>query len=150
MLLIYTKNNLTVPYSPDESTFASWMHDQMHANVSSSATVPLTFQMPSIFLPTIRFSQITKPRSKPLALEMDVARPQWQVVSTGVSIIFLPVFSQAILLKVLDACKLLTAAVNTSLQTLNRLPNLIDDRGCEDVTREVECLKTRASPVCHI
>lgn len=43
--------------------------------------------------------------------------------------------------------KPLTAAVNTSLQTLNRLPNLIDDRGCEDVTGEVECPGTRASSV---
>lgn len=113
---------------------------QLHANVSNSATVPLTFQMPSIFLPPIRFSQITKPGSKPLALEMGVARPQWQAVSTGVSIISLPVSSQAILLKVLDACKLLTAAVNTSLQALNRLPNLIDDRGCEDVTGDAKCI----------
>lgn len=114
------------------------MHAQMLANVSNSATLHLTFQMQSVFLPPIRFSQITKPRSKPLELEMDVALPQWQAVSTGVSIISLPISSQAILLKVLDACKLLTAAVNTSLQTLNRLPNLIDDRGCEDVTGEVE------------
>lgn len=117
------------------------MYDRLHANMSNSATVvPLTFQMPSIFLPPIRFSEITKPRSKPLALETDVARPQWQDLLTGVSIISLPVSSQAILLKVLDACKLLTAAVNTSLQTLNRLPGLIDDRGCEDVTGEVECI----------
>lgn len=43
--------------------------------------------------------------------------------------------------------KPLTAAVNTSLQTLNRLPNLIDDRGCEDVTGEVEYPGTRASSV---
>lgn len=96
-------------------TCASSVCDQQHANVSSSATVSLGFQMSSIFLPSIRFSQITKPRSKPQASEMDVSRPQWQAVSTGVSIISLPGSSQAILLKVLDACKLLTAAVNTSL-----------------------------------
>lgn len=97
----------------------------------------LTFETPIIFLAPIRFSQITKPRSKPLALEMNLARPQWRAVSTQVSIISLPVSSQAIWLKVLDACKLLTAAVNTSLKTLNRLANLIDDRGCEDVTGAV-------------
>lgn len=130
-------------------TYASWLHSQPHA-VSNSATVLLTFQMPSIFLAPIRFSQSTKPRSKPLALEMNLAWPQWQAVSTGVSIISPPVFSQAILLKVLDACKLLTAAVNTSLQTLNRLPDLIDDRGCEDVTGVRECLETRAYSVWHI
>lgn len=71
---------------------------------------------------------------------MDVARPQWQAASTGVSIISLPESSQAILLKVFDACKLLTVAANTSLQTLNRLPNLIDDRGCEDVPWGAECI----------
>lgn len=76
---------------------------------------------------------------------MDVSRPQWQAVSTGVSIISLPGSSQAILLKVLDACKLLTAAVNTSLQTLNRLDDLIDDRGSEDVTGGVGCGETCAS-----
>lgn len=71
---------------------------------------------------------------------MDVARPQWQPASTGISIIALPESSQAILLKVLDACKLLTVAANTSLQTLNRLPNLIDTRCCEDVPGEAECV----------
>lgn len=35
--------------------------------------LPLTFQMPSIYLAPIRFCQITKPRSKPLALEMNLA-----------------------------------------------------------------------------
>lgn len=41
-------------------------------------------------------------------------------------------------LKVLDASRLLAALVNTSLETLNRLADLIDDRGCEDVPAEAE------------
>lgn len=121
---------------------ASWMLYQQHSNLSSRIS-----NAKHLFTP-IRFSQITKPRSKPLALEMDVARPHWQAASTGVSIISLP-SSQAILLKVLDACKLLTVAVNTSLRTLNRLPNLIDDRGCEDV-RGGRMYMDYASPVCHV
>lgn len=102
-----------------------------------------------LFTP-IRFSQIAKPRSKPLALGVDVVRPQWQAASTGVSIISFPESSQAILLKLLDACKLLTAAVNTSLQTLNQLPNLIDDRGCEDVPAVAGMYTDYAFPLCHI
>lgn len=47
------------------------------------------------------------------------------------------------------SAKLLTVAVNTSLQTLNRLPNLIDDRGCEDVTGAVECPETRTDMILH-
>lgn len=66
------------------------------------------------------------------------ARPQWQATSAGVSIIFLAESLQAILLKDLDASQLLSAPVNTSLKTLNRLPDLIDDRGCEDVPEEAE------------
>lgn len=115
------------------------MHGQLHANVSNSATVPLTFQMPRIILTPIDFLKLPNQDQKHLALEINLARPQWQALSTGVSIISLPVSSQAILLKVLDACKLLTVAVNTSHKTVNRLPNLIDDRGCEDVRGEVQC-----------
>lgn len=103
-----------------------------------------------LFTP-IRFSQIiAKPRSKPLALGVDVVRPQWRAASTGISIISFPESSQAILLKLPDARKLLTVAVNTSLQTLNQLPNLIDDRGCEDVPAVAGMYTDYAFPLCHI
>jgi len=79
------------------------MHAELHANVSNDAPPDIS-DAKRLFYPPRKFSQITKPRSKPLALQRAVA-------STRVSI----VSSQAILLKVLDARKLLTAAVNTSL-----------------------------------
>lgn len=41
----------------------------------------------------------------------------------------LPVSLEAILLNALDARRLLTEAVNTSLQTPNRSANLIDEQG---------------------
>lgn len=38
--------------------YASWLHYQQHSNVFSSATVPLTFQMPNIFLPQLDFLKL--------------------------------------------------------------------------------------------
>lgn len=38
--------------------YASWMHYQQRSNVFSSATVPLTFQMPNIFLPQLDFLKL--------------------------------------------------------------------------------------------
>lgn len=57
------------------------------------------------FKSPIRFSQIAKSRSKPLALETNLGRLKWIAVSTGVSFISVPDSSQAILLKVPDACQ---------------------------------------------